>query len=95
MSIWSVLLEALRNEEHSELIGDEVAIRRHVRPVYASSVGKRKLDKLIAMLDASRETSMTKEELKGLIQLLREQILTLQKRERELIMKEVQKFHTT
>lgn len=94
MSIWSVLLEALRNEEHSELIGDEVAIRRMPQAQPAISMDKRKLNKLLGLLQNSEEKALTKAELKTLIQLMREYTLVLQKREHMLMVKEIAKLHS-
>lgn len=94
MSIWSVLLEALRNEEHSELIGDEVAIRRVPQVQRAVSMDKRKLNKLLALLQHSEEKTLTKAELKTLIQLMREYTLVLQKREHGLMVVEMTKLHS-
>lgn len=94
MSIWSALLEALRNEEHSELIGDEVAIFRP-QPIARDTCYKtKKLNKLIGLLEESTKRCLDKSELENAIQLLREQTLTFQKQEHTAILKEVREQRT-
>ncbi len=91
MSIWSSLLEALRNEEHSELIGDEVAIFRP-QPIAKDTCYKtKKLNKLIGLLEESGGRCLEKNELESAIQLLREQTLVFQKQKHTALMKQVKK----
>ena len=55
---------------------------------------KRKLNKLLGLLQHSEEKALTKAELKTLIQLMREYTLVLQKREHTLMVKEIAKLHS-
>lgn len=93
MSIWSVLLEALRNEEHSELIGDEVAIRRTPSKMRPVSMDKRRIDKILSLLQKAEQKSLTRTEIKTLLQLMREYTVILQKQEHELMLHEAHKLH--